>query len=108
MASALLNYVPYEKVVRDVMAFYDQDDKKKDPESFRKCYEWIRTNYGYDKYPGICHIILNIAVMILALCYGNGDYERTLEICNLCGWDTDCNVGNVASIMGVRGGLEAI
>ena len=98
----------YEKVVRDVMAFYDQDDKKKDPESFRKCYEWIRTNYGYDKYPGICHIIPNIAVMILALCYGNGDYERTLEICNLCGWDTDCNVGNVASIMGVRGGLEAI
>ena len=26
----------------------------------------------------------------------------------MCGWDTDCNVGNVATIMGVRNGLEGI
>ena len=26
----------------------------------------------------------------------------------MCGWDTDCNVGNVATIMGVRCGLEGI
>lgn len=46
--------------------------------------------------------------MILALLYGNGEFDRTLEICNLCGWDTDCNVGNVATIMGVICGLEGI
>lgn len=33
---------------------------------------------------------------------------RTLNICNRCGWDTDCNVGNLGTLMGVRGGIHAI
>lgn len=46
--------------------------------------------------------------MILALLYGEGDFDRTLAIGCMCGWDTDCNVGNISTIMGVRGGLDAI
>ena len=46
--------------------------------------------------------------MILALLYGEGDFDRTLAIGCMCGWDTDCNVGNISTIMGVRGGLNAI
>ena len=46
--------------------------------------------------------------MALAMLYGAGDFDRTLEICNLCGWDTDCNVGNVACILGTALGLSAI
>lgn len=102
-----LSYIPadceYTKVVRDVMKFYEEH-----PDSWRDCYGFIHANYGYDKYPGNCHIIPNIAVMILALLYGEGDFGNTLNICNMCGWDTDCNVGNVATIMGVRNGLEGI
>ena len=30
--------------------------------------------------------------MILALLYGEGDFDRTLAIGCMCGWDTDCNV----------------
>lgn len=80
----------------------------KHPKSWESCYQFIYENYGYDKYPGNCHIIPNIAVMILALLYGNGDFSDTLQICNWCGWDTDCNIGNVAAIMGVRVGLAGI
>lgn len=102
-----LSYIPadceYAQIVRKVMEFYDAH-----PENWRECFQYIFENYGYDKYPGMCHIIPNIAVMILSLLYGEGDFSRTLSICNMCGWDTDCNVGNVATIMGVRGGLEAI
>lgn len=102
-----LSYLPqdcrYAMVVGEVMDFY-----KAYPEDWESCYEYIYTHHGYDKYPGICHIIPNIAVMILALLYGEGDFSKTLQICNRCGWETDCNVGNVATIMGVRGGLEAI
>lgn len=102
-----LSYIPreceYAKVVRAVMAYYDEH-----PENWRECFHYIHGNYGYDKYPGNCHIIPNIAVMILALLYGGGDFSDTLNICNMCGWDTDCNVGNVATIMGVRNGLEGI
>jgi ADP-ribosylglycohydrolase len=102
-----LSYIPedceYAKVVRAVMDYYE-----KNPSNWRACFEFIFNHFGYDKYPGNCHIIPNIAVMILALLYGEGDFSDTINICNMCGWDTDCNVGNVATIMGVRGGLEGI
>lgn len=102
----------YGRMVQTVMDFYDGhrcDPAEENPrESWRRCLTMIRTNYGYDRYPGICHIIPNVAVMTLALLYGEGDFDRTLEICNLCGWDTDCNVGNVAAIMGTALGLSAI
>lgn len=102
-----LSYIPedceYTRVVRAVMDFHEQH-----PENWRECFQYIFENFGYDRYPGNCHIIPNIAVMILALLYGGGDFSRTLTICNMCGWDTDCNVGNVATIMGVRNGLEGI
>ena len=102
-----LSYIPreceYAKVVRAVMVYYDEN-----PGDWRTCFQYIFDNYGYDKYPGNCHIIPNLAVMILALLYGEGDFSNTLNICNMCGWDTDCNVGNVATIMGVRNGLDGI
>jgi ADP-ribosylglycohydrolase len=102
-----LSYIPvdceYTKVVRAVMDYHSGH-----PENWRQCFQYVFEHYGYDKYPGNCHIIPNIAVMILSLLYGEGNFDRTLEICNLCGWDTDCNVGNVATIMGVVCGLTGI
>jgi len=93
----------YTKVVRAVMDYHD-----KNPKNWRDCFQYIYENFGYDRYSGGCHIIPNIAVMILAMLYGDGDFSNTLNICNMCGWDTDCNVGNVASIMGVLKGLSGI
>lgn len=103
-----LSYIPedceYSRTVRAVMRFYDED---RDGE-WRKCFRFIYENFGYDRYPGNCHIIPNAAVMILSLLYGGGDFSDTLNICNMCGWDTDCNVGNVGAIMGVHKGLGGI
>lgn len=102
-----LSYIPansgYAGIVHEIMDYHDRH-----PEDAAGCLEYIQKNHGYDKYPGNCHIIPNTAVMILALLYGNGDFTDTLNLCNRCGWDTDCNVGNIATIMGVREGLEAI
>jgi ADP-ribosylglycohydrolase len=93
----------YTQVTRDVIDFY-----KKNPDNWRDAFHFVKNNYGYDKYPGHCHIIPNSAVMILSLLYGEGDFSRTINICNMCGWDTDCNVANIATIMGVRGGISCI
>lgn len=102
-----LSYLPpqceYVRAVRAVTDFWE-----KEKNNWQDCFAFIHANFGYDKYPGVCHIIPNSAVMILALLYGNGDFSRTLQICTMCGWDTDCNAGNVGTIMGVRGGLAAI
>ncbi|NLX69437.1 MAG: ADP-ribosylglycohydrolase family protein [Clostridiales bacterium] len=93
----------YARMTRDVIAFY-----KKHPDNWRDCFKFVKANYGYDRYPGVCHIIPNSAVIVLSLLYSKGDFSRAINICNMCGWDTDCNVGNVGTIVGVLNGLDGI
>ncbi|REE81007.1 ADP-ribosylglycohydrolase [Paenibacillus taihuensis] len=93
----------YARMTNDVIAFY-----REHPGNWRDCFKFVFDNYGYDRYPGVCHIIPNSAVIVLSLLYAEGDYSRAINICNMCGWDTDCNVGNVGTIMGVLVGLEGI
>ncbi len=107
IVKAALDEIPsdseYRRMADDVIAFYE-----KHPEDWEAGYDFVFRNYGYDKYPGTCHIIPNAAIVILSLLYGKGDFDRTVVICNLCGWDTDCNAGNVGTIMGVKCGLSGI
>ena len=102
-----LEYIPkdceYARVVNAVLKFHDEN-----PDNWRACYLMLRDEFGYSKYPGNCHIIPNAGVVALSLVYGNGDYSDTINIGLMCGWDTDCNVGNAASIVGVMVGLKGI
>ncbi len=75
---------------------------------WKQGFEKIESQYGYDKYGGNCHTIPNHAIIIHALMHGQGDFQKSLMIANTCGWDTDCNSGNVGCIMGVRNGLAGI
>lgn len=98
-----LSYIPesslYTKVVKSVIDFYEhnQDD-------WRSCLKYLQDNWGYDKYGGFCHIIPNAGVCIMSMLYSN-DVNEAVEIASMAGWDTDCNAGNVGSILGVRDGL---
>jgi ADP-ribosylglycohydrolase len=75
---------------------------------WRKTRAKIAAYYGYDKYGGNCHMVPNHGLIIHALLHGDGDFQKTLMIVNTCGWDTDCNSGNVGCLMGIRGGLAGI
>ena len=68
----------------------------------------IEDKYGYSKFPGNCHIVPNHALIILALLFGNDDFQKSLMIVNTAGWDTDCNSGNVGCILGIKNELEGI
>lgn len=94
----------YTRMVKDIFAFYDNDSEK----NWHSCMNHIIANWGYDRYPGVCHIIPNSAVMVMSMLYGEGDFTRTINICHMGGWDTDCNVGNVGAILGVLVGLDGI
>ncbi|MGE0074181.1 MAG: ADP-ribosylglycohydrolase family protein [Sphaerochaetaceae bacterium] len=84
------------------------DFHKKNPHDWRSARQMLEIEFGYDLYAGDCHIIPNAGACVLALLYGNGDFSKTVEIATMCGWDTDCNAGNVGSILGVMLGPENI
>ena len=102
-----LNQIPpdseYGRVINAMIEYHAQN-----PEDWHAAYAYLKVNFGYDRYSGIVHIIPNAGVIALALLYGKGDFSRTIQIANMAGWDTDCNVGNVGAIMGVAVGLEGI
>jgi ADP-ribosylglycohydrolase len=75
---------------------------------WRKTREQIVAHYGYDKYGGNCHILPNHALIVHSLLHGDGDFQKSLKIVNTCGWDTDCNSGNVGCLLGIRNGLAGI
>lgn len=93
----------YAAVVDAVVDFHAQR-----PDDWRACMEYLITEWGYDRWPGLCHIIPNAGVCVLALLYGKGSFARTVEIATMCGWDTDCNAGNVGCIAGVLHGPDAL
>lgn len=74
---------------------------------WRRTRQRIAERYGYDRYGGNCHVVPNHALIQLALLAGGGDFQQSLAIVNTCGWDTDCNSGNVGCLLGIRGGLPA-
>ena len=90
----------YARVVRDVVRFRNEE-----PDDWRACIAYLQQNWGYDKFPGVCHIIPNAGVCVMALLYGRS-FARAVEIATMAGWDTDCNAGNVGTIMGVANGLD--
>jgi ADP-ribosylglycohydrolase len=75
---------------------------------WRRARARVEARYGYDRYGGGCHVIPNHALVVLGLLYGEGDFARSLGIVNTCGWDTDCNSGNLGCLLGIRNGLAGI
>ncbi|MDE6273440.1 MAG: ADP-ribosylglycohydrolase family protein, partial [Clostridiales bacterium] len=92
----------YAVLVRDLMHFHASG------KSAEECFAHIRKNYWKDKYGGNCHIIPNAAIIIYSLLYGEGDFIKTLKIANYSGFDTDCNVGNLGTVMGVFTELKGV
>jgi len=101
-----LSCIPKDSTIARLI--HDVRDWHAKENDWRKTRALIAANYGYDKYRGNCHMVPNHALIIHALLHGNDDFTRSLTIVNTCGWDTDCNSGNVGCLLGIKNGLAAI
>ena len=98
-----LGFIPADSLIRtmidDIRNWHAQGL------DWRRGFEQIEARYGYDKFGGNCHAVPNHAIIIHSLLHAGDDFHRAMTIANTCGWDTDCNSGNVGCIMGVRLGM---
>lgn len=100
-----LSFIPKDSaiagLIADVRSWHSSDG------DWLKTRQRVEDKYGYDKYCGICHVMPNHGVMTLALLYGGHDFSQAMHIVNTCGWDTDCNSGNVGCLVALMHGLDA-
>ena len=75
---------------------------------WRKVRAYLDPKYGYDVYPGCCHMVPNHAMVIAAFILGGDDFQKSISIAASAAWDTDCNAGNVGALNGIRLGIEGI
>ncbi|KAF2251461.1 ADP-ribosylglycohydrolase [Trematosphaeria pertusa] len=92
---------PLRGLISDIRSWVEEDG------NWEKTRQRIEDNYGYDKYTGICHMIPNHGIMIMALLYGAHDFSTAMHIINTSGWDTDCNSGNIGCLLAIMHGLAA-
>ncbi len=72
---------------------------------FDTAYEKAMCKYG-GYHP--VHTINNAVIVVLAMLYGNGDFEKSVCLSVSGGLDTDCNGATVGSIVGAMVGFKSI
>ena len=93
----------YALCIRDVMEWHEQW-----PDDWEKAHERIDAKWVPSGENQHRRVFPNNAVIALALLYGDGDFDKTISISVMAGWDTDTNAGDVGPVMGIILGPSAI
>jgi hypothetical protein len=64
--------------------------------------------YGDGRSLFAIHSSVNFASTLMALMYGKGDFNTTIQIAGLAGWDNDCNAPSSAGAVGAMFGARNI
>ena len=88
--------------MRDVMSWHSQW-----PDDWEKAHEQIDQKWAPEA-KKLRTVFPNNAVNALALLYGDGDFDKTIAIAVMAGYDTDTNAGDVGPVMGIVLGRDAI
>jgi len=98
-----INLIPDDSEYYSVVRFaYDSCLKHSDwHDALAECEQ------KYIKYNWI-HAYPNACCEVIALMYGDGDYEKTLNIVTMCGLDADCNAGMIMPVLGIQKGMRII
>ncbi|HDY87723.1 MAG TPA: ADP-ribosylglycohydrolase family protein [bacterium] len=98
----------YAKCIKDVIALYGHY-----PADWRAAWQELERKWGDVDICGALQPFnidakLNGAYIVMGLLYGEGDFEKTMEISTRCGQDSDCNPSNAAAVIGVIKGYSGI
>ena len=86
-------------------AIRDTLDWCKGSDDWEEVWDRIKDKYGHY---GSAHTINNACVVVMSLMMAGGEYERSIVVSVLSGWDTDCNGATAGSISGLMQGAEAL
>ena len=110
-----LKSIPQEttfyECMTDVINWYKQY-----PKDWKKCWEEIEKKWGSSdidcpscvEVPANIGTCVNGAYIILGLLYGQGDFEKTIDISTRAGQDSDCNPASSGGILGTMIGYNRI
>ena len=110
----LSGYQPLIDIVTDVTdhtrSMLDEGRKASlsDDVIFRQVRDCLEEHYGYRLYPGNCHVVPNLALILVCLILGEDSFYKAMRYCVSAGWDTDCNGANLGVLNGVRLGLDSL
>ncbi len=89
-----VNLIPVDSEYRTVVQFaLEACQKHADWES-----AWKVCEKKYEHYNWV-HAYPNAAAEVVALWFGNGDFDETMHIIAMCGWDVDCNAAQIATVV---------
>ncbi|MDW7667674.1 MAG: ADP-ribosylglycohydrolase family protein [Bacillota bacterium] len=98
-----VNIIPKDSEYYSVVKF--ALDKCKESNSWQEALK--ACDERYKKYNWI-HTYPNACAEIIALWFGEGDYEETLYIVTMSGIDVDCNAAQIMPIIGIQKGIKII
>lgn len=100
----------YYRCMSDIIRWHD-----KYPEDWKAVWQLAQDNYGEDVgcpggvfNPYNIDAVINSAYILIGLLYGEGDFEKTLEVSTRCGQDSDCNPASAAGILATMKGYSNI
>jgi len=100
----------YAQVIADVLRW-----SKENPDDWKKSWKLLEEKWDRDDEcpdgalePFNIDASLNGAYIALGLLYGNGEFEKTMDIAMRGGQDSDCNPASAAGILGTMIGYKAI
>lgn len=89
----------YYDIVFTALEWYRQHDDWR--ETWKLCEERFKEFNWIHAYP-------NAMAEVVALWYGNGDFDETLHIIAMVGQDVDCNAAQIVTALGIMNGLSSI
>lgn len=98
-----IELIPKETEYRSVVDFAIESCKSNDnwEDALEKCEEkYVKYNWIHS-YPNAC-------AEVIALFFGDGDFEKTMQIISRAGIDVDCNAAQILSIIGIQRGVGNI